>query len=241
MMQIPMCDHDTFNLLMELRSRTDLLKFGNIAPCLTGELDMTQGKKYLTDDSSKQMLVKGVQIARYVFKKTNEEISQGKIEFVDVDEFFKKCSVEKKEQTTHERIALQGLSGINEKQRLKAVLIPKDMILANSANFLQYQMNYPPKLLLALFNSKLLNFIFKATSTSSNVNGYEVDALPLPQISEKNDKLRKDIISLADQILVAKKSDNAADTIPLEHEIDNLVYKFYGINDQREIDLIEGK
>lgn len=240
MMQIPMCDRGTFNLLMELRSRKDLLKFGEIAPCLTGELDMTQGKIYLTDDNTKQMLVKGVQIARYVLKKTNEEISQGKIEFVDVDEFFKKCTVEKQEQTKHDRIVLQGLSGINEKQRLKAVLAPKDMILANSANFLKYQTNYPPKLLLALFNSKLLNFIFKATSTSSNVNGYEVDALPLPQLSESNVDLQENIISLADQILAAKKADSTADTTELEQEIDELVYKLYGLMPE-EIAIVEGR
>ena len=93
-----MCDRGTFDLLMKMRSRSDLLRFGEIAPCFTGELDMTQGKKYLTDNGSKPMLVKGVQIARYVFKTTNEEISQGKIEFVDTEEFFKKCSAEKQEQ-----------------------------------------------------------------------------------------------------------------------------------------------
>ena len=240
MMQIPMCDRDTFNLLMKLRSRSDLLKFGEIAPCLTGELDMTQGKKYLTDDDSKQMLVKGVQIARFVFKKTNKEISQGKIEYVDVDDFFQKCSVEKQEQTKYERIVLQGLSGINEKQRLKAVLVPQDMILANSANFLKYQTKYSQKLLLALFNSKLLNFIFKATSTSSNVNGYEVDALPLPQLLEENRELQEDIISLVDKILAAKKADNSADTSAMEAEIDRLVYSLYGLTEE-EIKIVEGK
>ena len=78
MMQIPMCSRETFDLLMKFRLRTDLLKFGDVSPCLTGELDMTLGKKYLTDDMSKPMLVKGVQIARYVFKTRNEEISQGR-------------------------------------------------------------------------------------------------------------------------------------------------------------------
>ena len=217
-----------------------MLKFGDIAPCLTGELDMTQGKKYLTDDNSEQMLVKGVQIARYVFKKTNEEISQGKIEFVNVNEFFKKCSIEKQEQTKNDRIILQGLSGINEKQRLKAVLIPKDLILANSANFLKHQTNYPPKLLLALFNSELLNFIFKATSTSSNVNGYEVDALPLPQLSEDNAELQKTIISLAEQILTTKNADVMADTSKEEAEIDRLVYQLYGLTED-EIKIVEGR
>lgn len=231
MMQIPMCDRGTFDLLMKFRSRNDLLIFGKVAPCLTGELDMTQGKKYLTDNGSKPMLVKGVQIARYVFKTTNEEISQGKIEFVDTEEFFKKCSVEKQEQIKHERIVLQGLSGINEKQRLKSVLVPENYILANSANFFKYQTSYPTKLLLALFNSKLLNSIFKATSTSSNVNGYEVDALPLPQLSEENSELQQQIISLVDKILAAKKANHTADTTALEAEIDRLVYALYGLSE----------
>lgn len=148
--------------------------------------------------------------------------------------------MEKQEQTKHDRIVLQGLSGINEKQRLKAVLAPKDMILANSANFLKYQTNYPPKLLLALFNSKLLNFIFKATSTSSNVNGYEVDALPLPQLSENNAELQENIISLADQILAAKKANSSADTTELEQEMDELVYKLYGLTPEG-IAIVEGK
>lgn len=240
MMQIPMCDRGTFDLLMKMRSRSDLMKFGDVAPCLTGELDMTQGKKYLTDNGSKPMLVKGVQIARYVFKTTNEEISQGKIEFVDTEEFFKKCSAEKQEQIKHERIVMQGLSGINEKQRLKSVLVPENYILANSANFFKYQTSYPIKLLLALFNSKLLNSIFKATSTSSNVNGYEVDALPLPQLSEENSELQQQIISLVDKILATKKANHTADTTAFEAEIDRLVYALYDLTDD-EIKFVEGK
>lgn len=240
MMQIPMCDRGIFDLLMKMRTRSDLLRFGKVAPCLTGELDMTQGKKYLTDNGSKPMLVKGVQIARYVFKTTNEEISQGKIEFVDTEEFFKKCSAEKQEQIKHERIVMQGLSGINEKQRLKSVLVPENYILANSANFFKYQTSYPIKLLLALFNSKLLNSIFKATSTSSNVNGYEVDALPLPQLSEENSELQQQIISLVDKILATKKASHTADTTAFETEIDRLVYALYDLTDD-EIKFVEGK
>ena len=107
-------------------------------------------------------------------------------------------------------------------------------------NNLTYQTNYPPKLLLALFNSKLLNFIFKATSTSSNVNGYEVDALPLPQLSEDNAELQKTIISLAEQILTTKNADVMADTSKEEAEIDRLVYQLYGLTED-EIKIVEGR
>ena len=230
MMQIPMCSRETFDLLMKFRLRTDLLKFGDVSPCLTGELDMTLGKKYLTDDMSKPMLVKGVQIARYVFKTRNEEISQGRIEYVDMEDFFTDCSFEKKEQTKYERIVLQGLSGINEKYRLKGAFVPANVILANSANFLKHQTEYSQKLLLALFNSNLLNFIFKATSTSSNVNGYEVDALPLPKCSMDGDENTQGIITLVDKVMSAKESNMMANTETLEKHIDLLVYKLYGLS-----------
>lgn len=227
MLQIPLCDKNTFNLLIKLRNSSNLVKIGDVAPCLTGELDMTLGKKFLTDDDTKPMLVKGVQIARYFFKTKNDEISQGKIEYVDTNAFLNNCSKQKQEQIQYERVVMQGLSGINERQRLKAVLVPKNLILANSANFLKYQTQYPVKALLSFFNSKLLNFVFKATSTSSNVNGYEVDALPLPKLTPPYDA--KNIIDLVDQIIAAKQNDPNADTTNLEQQIDLLVYHLYGL------------
>ena len=140
------------------------------------------------------------------------------------------CSLEKQEQIKHERIVMQGLSGINEPQRLKATFVPANLILANSANFLKHQTEYPQTLLLAFFNSKLLNFIFKATSTSSNVNGYEVNALPLPRLTEENAESREKIIALTDEILAVKKADPTIDTEALEKQIDLLVYKLYGLS-----------
>lgn len=240
MMQIPMCDRDTFNLLMNLRSRRDLLKFGDIAPSIEGEVHMTKCKPAITSDSSKAQFLKGAQIAKWYYKTDSSEISQGDIEFIDTEKLNLVCSAEKILNASHERIVFQRLTGINEKYRLKATIIPENIYIANSVNNLTYQTNYPPKLLLALFNSKLLNFIFKATSTSSNVNGYEVDALPLPQLSEDNAELKKTIISLAEQILTTKNADVMADTSKEEAEIDRLVYQLYGLTED-EIKIVEGR
>ena len=240
MMQIPMCDRGTFDLLMKMRSRSDLMKFGEIAPSIEGEIHMTKCKPAITSDSSKDSFLKGAQIAKWYYKTDISEISQGEIEFIDSEKLKSVCSAEKISNASRERIVFQRLTGINEKYRLKATMIPSGIFIANSVNNLTYQTSYPAKLLLALFNSKLLNSIFKATSTSSNVNGYEVDALPLPQLSEENSELQQQIISLVDEILAAKKANHNADTTALEAEIDRLVYALYDLTDN-EIKFIEGK
>ena len=238
--QIPMCNRATFDLLMKLRDQEHYQTFGNVTACMTGELDMTLGKKYLTENSTETMLIKGVQIAPYILKTKDEDISQGKVEYVRTEDFFVKCSEEKQKEIRHERIAMQGLSGINEKIRLKATLVPANYILANSANFFKHQEEYSLHFLLAVFNSKLLNFIFKATSTSSNVNGYEVNALPFPKIIAEKEALVSEIENISKRILELKSENYDADIVVLKNEIDKLVYKLYELTEE-EIEEVEGE
>ena len=236
--QMPMCNRATFDLMMKLRNQEHYQKFSDVTTCMTGELDMTLGKKYLSEDSTETMLVKGVQIAPYILKTKDEDISQGKVEYVRTEDFFVKCSAEKQKEIRHERIAMQGLSGINEKIRLKATLVPANYILANSANFFKYQEKYSLYFLLAVFNSKLLNFIFKATSTSSNVNGYEVNALPFPRINAEKETLVSEIENNSKRILELKSENHDADIAALENEMDKLVYKLYDLTEE-EIGVVE--
>jgi adenine-specific DNA-methyltransferase len=82
--------------------------------------------------------------------------------------------------------------------------------------------------LLALLNSKLLNFVFAKTSTNSNVNGYEVDNLPII-VAKK--PIRDKIAELATKLLALKKHNPEADTTNLEREIDQLVCRIYGLTE----------
>ena len=239
LMQLPLCSRATYNLLIKLRNPQLYQPLGSIAKCLTGELDMTMGKKFLSFDENQTMLIKGVQIAPYILKTTNEEISQGEIEYVDVKRFFEQCSEEKIKQIGYARVAIQGLTGINEKTRLKVMIIPPNMILANSANYMKHQDVLPNSVLMALLNSKLLNFVFKATSTSSNVNGYEVDSLPIPKRTENNESMFEELGAVADQIIAAKKTGE--ETAELEKRVNEIVYKLYGVTDAGEIAGVEGR
>ena len=67
-----------------------------------------------------------------------------------------------------------------------------------------------------------------------------VDKLRTFPIPKTTTEEQKTIIELVEKILSVKKADNTADTSELEHKIDELVYKLYGLTDE-EIAIVEGK
>lgn len=95
------------------------------------------------------------------------------------------------------------------------------------------------KYLTALLNSKLIAFWLKHKGKMQG-NNYQIDkepllALPLKSISENS---QKPFIDLVDKILTAKSKNPDADTSELETQIDQMVYKLYGLTDE-EIKVIE--
>ena len=100
--------------------------------------------------------------------------------------------------------------------------------------------NFNIKYLLALFNSKLINYWYKINICETGrvfaqVKAIQLKKIPIPNISLSE---QQPIIALVDKILSAKKENPAADTAELEREIDLLVYGLYGLN-QEEICIIE--
>lgn len=189
--------------------------------CFEGELNMTVHKKYFCEDVRLPMVLKGASVQRYYWT-TN--MSQGQVEYLRVSEFEKAFpNSEKIHHHQYERIAMQGMTGANDKVRIVACIIPKNIYLANSCNYLLPLVNFEIKAQLALLNSKLMNWYFKCFSTNSNVNGYEVDGLPFLKLEKvQQDKLA----SLVNDLM--NKNINK-DTSALENQIDFLVYHLYGL------------
>lgn len=69
---------------------------------------------------------------------------------------------------------------------------------------------------------------------------YSAPYLSCMYILKIEEPTMKPIIDLAGKILAAKKADATSDTSELEREIDELVYKLYGLTEQ-EIAIIEAK
>jgi adenine-specific DNA-methyltransferase len=233
LVQIPLTDTQSFNLLVKVYSINNVVKLGSITPCLTGEIDMTFGKPALTQNQSDAMLLKGVQLDRFIVKTKKEQISQGEIEFVNLEKILSIISAKKHSDSSKRRIALQGLTGVNESRRIKANIVDSNMFLANSCNYLLEPSNCKLELLLCWLNSNLLNFIFKARSTSSNVNGYEVDNLPFCFSNYDSE-----LIEITKSILSKKSTNVNSDTSDLERKIDLIIYRIFKLTEE-EIKIIE--
>ncbi|WRE82636.1 class I SAM-dependent DNA methyltransferase [Helicobacter pylori] len=98
------------------------------------------------------------------------------------------------------------------------------------------------KYLTALLNSKCIYFAMRKFYMGGGIEGElktnNLEKIPIPQITEKNQELADKITDYAEQILQAKAKDPKANTQGLEKEIDALVYQLYNLTDE-EIKIIE--
>ena len=140
-------------------------------------------------------------------------------------------------------ITTQNITGTADKIRIYANFTESKntkIVFLDSCNISYCKNARDAKFLVGLLNSKLLNWLFKITSTNNHVNLYELESLPIPKITKSNQKIVNEIIALVDEILKLKAKDSTTDTSKLESEIDSLVYKLYNLTN-KEIKIIEGK
>ncbi len=151
-------------------------------------------------------------------------------------------------------IVTQNITGTSDAYRIHANLIEvknQEMLFLNTCNLSYCKEREHAKFLVGLLNSRLLDWLFRKTSTNNHVNLYELETLPIPQITEKNQELADKITDGAEAILEAKEKDPKANTQQLEKEkdpkantqqlekeIDTLVYQLYNLTDE-EIKIIE--
>ena len=141
---------------------------------LRGELDLTANKKYITAMDTGYPLIRGRNIGYYNLMNTPN------VEFVSSD--FMNIT-KKKRYIEKERIICQQIVNMNKERRVTFALISKNYILGNSCNFISVEYNsYGIDIytILGLFNTKIINWLFKLTSSNNHVNNYEIDCFPVP-------------------------------------------------------------
>jgi tRNA1(Val) A37 N6-methylase TrmN6 len=96
------------------------------------------------------------------------------------------------------------------------------------------------KYLTALLNSKLCNYeLFEnAPKTGMGDLIISVQALEPLHVYYPKDKEEKQIVTLVDHILAAKKADPQADTLPWEAEIDARVFQLYGLTEEEMLQVL---
>jgi hypothetical protein len=125
--------------------------------------------------------------------------------------------------------------------KIIATKIGSDFIVRNNTHIILKQNDEINLLyLLALLNSKLVDFIYWTINPErgealAEVKAFHLEKLPIKQIEEKD---QQSFVALVDQILELKKAGK--DTQALEDEIDTLVYRLYDLTAD-EIRIVEGK
>ena len=217
---IPMITPEEMPLVKKVLQKRPTMEIKTIE----GEINMTFHKHLLSEqDCGNPEVLKGAAIQRYYITK---KMSQGKREFLNVQQYEKENAGKKTQHHNYDRIAMQGMTGVDDKRRFIMTYIPKGFYLANSCNYIILPTKETAFYVLGILNSKLINWLFKKTSTNSNVNCYEVDALPIPQLGKDENTLK--IVELVDNVLRDKTA--GLDTKALEQQIDDIVYKIYDLS-----------
>lgn len=132
------------------------------------------------------------------------------------------------------RIVFQLIRNISLKQRIVATYLEEEIYSdRNTGIILPKSEEISLKYILGFLNSKLFNFIHANTHQSTYISFPSIEALPYKEgpVDE-----RTKIIELVTTILENK--GKGEDTLHLEKEIDQLVYKIFGLEEE-EIRLVE--
>ncbi len=241
---IPLLNEQDLSLLKKVYANSK--RISDIGHCYTGEIDMTLGRPYITDDPNKAVMIKGAILDRYLLR---TKMSQGEIEFLDSKKYVEENSGSKSSHYKQPRIVMQGITGVNEKTRLKMTYIDSGVFCANSVNYIVFDKpSVSPKYVLGFLNSNLLNFVFSKSSTNSNVNGYEVDNLPFTDKYPADQTAHDCMTQMVDAMLDLHKQKTAASgdalaaletrITELDASIDTLVYALYGLSEE-EVEIVE--
>ncbi|MEE0866392.1 MAG: Eco57I restriction-modification methylase domain-containing protein [Clostridia bacterium] len=233
---------DENNLTIPLISTRDLKiinkiisnsqKMEEYSKCYEGEVNLTFHKEFIFNTKNNyEKLIRGAQIQRYC---VTDYVSQGEILYLDKDNYLKNVTSEKSQHYKYRRAIMQGITGVNEKHRLKLALIEHNEFCANSANYIIENNKLKIEYIIGILNSKLMNWFFKKLSTNSNVNGYEIDNLPI-KISRENDLIE----NVVKYLEVKELNSNKESIESFENSIDKIVYDIYGLNED-DIKYIEG-
>jgi len=192
--------------------------------CYQGELNVSVHKEYFTKNPAFPAILKGASIQRYYY---TFNMSQGVIEYVDEPKYLSRFGTsEKSQHHTSPRIVMQGMTGANDKVRLVSALVPCGYYLAHSCNYIVPCDDIDLVALLAILNSKAMNWYFRCFSTNSNVNSYEVENLPIPRLDRRQEELLHDLVT---NVIEEKQKNPTVDTSSNESLIDIIVYHLYNL------------
>lgn len=185
--------------------------FGTVCEGYKGDVNLGNKKDYFIDfrDKDTLPLVRGIQITKYCY-------SPGR-------EFCYKEALSR-DHTKMERIVFQEVANMGLSHRVKGTIL-SNVILGDSTNYIfSTRKDISNYYMLAILNSKVVNYYFKYFNQTNHVPIGELKQIPF---ACANTGIQDRIVELVKQMVRGVK--NGIYDIDTESEIDHLVYHLYDL------------
>jgi hypothetical protein len=206
------------------------------SPFIRAEIGISNITQYLTFEADGNYpCVKGIDIVRYGLKPTPRYL-KGSIAKRYIKSYTQEEKLLAQEIIAHiqnPRPHIQITMFLDDQKRLfndTCVEIKCDKRL----NF---------KFVMGYFHSRFTNwyaynFVYNRAVRTMHFINYYITQIPLPKAAIEDHSSQQPIITLVDKILAAKRADPNTDTSAWEREIDECVYRLYGLTPE-EIKIVE--
>lgn len=180
---IPSCTQEDWEIIKRIIGSSKIIRMKEIAESFQGEVNETneRSKGTLSNQIGDPIALRGANICMYAVR----EPSQGEDVRLDVKKFLSGRGRDTKAFAfKSERIGFQRSSPQNNFRRIIASPIPQGSFCLDTISYITNESSQIDlNLLLALLNSKILDWYFRLGSTNSKVNEYQFNALPVPTIA----------------------------------------------------------
>ncbi len=149
-----------------------------------GEVDQTFFRNCMADENTGTLLARGTHVTPFML---NLDPAPGKERFLREDDFLRQkgaAATACKQRASEWRVVQLGIRNMQSTPRLVAALAPPNVYLGNSLNVYSPKENVSLEYLAGLLNSRLLDWLFCATSGNNNINLHEMRGLPVPPSPE---------------------------------------------------------
>jgi hypothetical protein len=184
------CSQEDWDLAVKIMSSGRMRRLGNFATAYQGEVNETtdgnKGNISQTNADGPQIL-RGSNVCMYLLRNA----SQGEPIYLRKEKFLKdKRPNAKAWHHKQNRVIFQRNSPQNNFRRLIACPLPSGHFCCDTISYFpEQESKLPLQIIVALFNSKLLDWFFRLGSTNSKVNDYQVQIFPIPWFGENSSSI----------------------------------------------------
>ncbi|MBL7894518.1 MAG: N-6 DNA methylase [Bacteroidia bacterium] len=199
------------NNVIKLIKNSSKYTFADFTESYKGEINLGVKKKFIsiTKTPKSKLMVRGRQIGAFSI----------------VEYPFEYCELEADNRAHHklERIIFPEISNQYLERRIKSYLCLGEFICSDTTNYMfSVKNNISNKFLLALLNSKVIDYFFKYYNTTNHIPIGEVRKIPFVFLDET---LQEPFIKISNYILSLKRFNK--DSSFFERLIDAMVYELY--------------